>query len=269
MEEIDVDLRRVGYPISKDHLYVERSHKSRSRWRRSSRLGTRRSDLIAPRVCSSMCIAKSKKSNKRCRKVTCMDYRYCPVHLASEKQLLIYKSKRLHDLKLNGLGLYAYDPSLGKLDKDAGGFPKVGRKVVFKTDEEIDEYAGERMTMQQHNDRYDDPDDMDTAAYAESGTNYVIDGIAAASAVSYANESLDIKSLMDKYKKRSKFEEKYEEAASEDPKANATTQEGRDKVIRMYAGKPIRQGQEILWHYGPDYWGSLGMKRMVTGKDWK
>jgi len=271
---ITVDKDRVYYPEG-GRLYI-------SKGKNGGRTSPRRVvgvDLKAPRICGSRCVATS-KSGSRCRRKTCQDYRYCPQHLAINKHLLIGKSKRLHQLGVDGMGLYAYDPSLGTLLKDATGYPvrEMG-KVVFRKpptnatikklkDYIIGDYGGERMSRQEFIERYGDPNNVETAAYAEGGTGFILDGLAAASAVSYSNEPLDIAKLMrDSGGSRAVFVNSYNKAAEKDKKKNAMTRQ-IDKTIRMIPTRVIRQGEEILWHYGPGYWGTEGMKRVITGTGW-
>jgi hypothetical protein len=265
-----VDKKRVYYPEGNPDkaLYVNKSKGDQKNWRISPRRHAG-DDITVPRICGRRCVATTKTTGHRCRRRTCQDYRYCTAHLASKKHLFIGKSKRLYNLKLDGLGLYAFNPEFGPLTKDKHGFPVMARGVVFKKNAEIGDYGGEKMTRKQFDDRYDDPNHYETAAYAEEGEsqNYILDGLSAASTVSYANESLDIGDLMSHSRTYSGFQKKYEKAAKHDGRVNAYTAE-RGDTVRMVAGKHIYQGEEILWHYGPEYWGTRGMKTAVTGKDW-
>ena len=194
-----------------------------------------------------------------------MDYRLCSRHLAAVKHLLIAKSKRLHEVGAAGMGLYA---ARGKVAKDADGYPARARTVVFRKDDEIGEYGGERMTREEFRARYKDDRDLETASYAESGTTHVFDGLSAASAMSYSNESLNIVDLMHKAgRSKRRFEQLYNEASKRDRRANALSHQRRS-MVRLYAARAIHQGEEILWHYGPQYWSSVGMKRVLTGSGW-
>ena len=278
-KEVRVHKNKVYYPegdASRD-LYVNRKL-TKKQWRTSPRrvAGV---DLTAPRICGERCVTVSDRTGQRCRRRTCVDYRYCAQHLALEKHLMVGKSKRLHDLGVNGLGLYAYNPEFGKLRKDAHGFPiRDGEHRVFKKmpanvkrnkmlEYAIGDYGGEVLTAQEKNDRYEDPDDMETAAYAEGGTNFILDGLSAASAVSYSNESLDVARLMRESADRRDFGQRYQAAAARDRLWKVQTRQV-DKMIRMFPMKDIYQGDEILWHYGPNYWGTEGMKRVITGSGW-
>jgi hypothetical protein len=187
--------------------------------------------------------------------------------LAKVKHLLVAKSKRLHSMGVDGLGLYAYDPDVEMpLKKDENGIPIATRHVVFREGQAIGMYGGEKLTKKQFDDRMGDPDDYETASYAEDGgKGFILDGLAAASAVSYANESLDVAKLMSQSKNQRDFVSRYNAAADADSRVNALTKGGN---ARMYATKAIRQGQEILWNYTAGYWDREGMKRYITGSGW-
>ena len=265
-KEVRVYRDHVYYPEGGD-LYVNR-REPKARWRVSPRRVASRTDLTAPRTCGRRCVAQSKSTGQRCRRRTCMDYRYCPTHLASEKHLMIGKSKRLHDLGMRGMGLYAYDPAHGRLERDADGFPVPDKALrVFRKGAEIGDYGGEVLSKAEYDDRYEDPRDEESASYAESGSSVIVDGLSAASAVSYSNESIDVAKLLRESKSYAGFKAAYERKARRDGKANVETKQ-RAKMIRMVARKPIAQGEEILWHYGPGYWGTAGMKTFLTGKAW-
>lgn len=259
----------VYYPegSAANELYVNRKG-SKKTWRTSPRRVASQVDLTAPRICGMQCVATSKSTGQRCRRKTCMDYRYCPTHLASMKHLRIAKSKRLHELGVDGMGLYAYNPEFGALAKDANGFPipdKTHR--VFSKDKEIGDYGGERLSRAEFDDRDEDPRNLETGSYAEGGTNFYLDGLSAASAVSYSNESIDVAALMRDAADYAAFKEAYDRKARRDGRANVKTKQ-RAKMIRMITTKPIFQGDEILWHYGAGYWGTAGMKSFITGSAW-
>lgn len=259
---------QVYYPegSARSGLYVNKKE-SKKKWRTSPRRGTGKEDLKAPRTCGLRCVAKS-RTGERCKRRVCMDYRYCHTHLATEKHLLIAKSKRLSGFHLEGFGLYAYDPKHGSIKRDEKGLPIPSKtSVVFKKGDEIADYGGEILSKKQFDDRYEDPKDLDTGAYVESGTNLILDGLSAASAVTYSNESIDVASLMRRARDERSFERLYSEKVNGDRRRNAMTKQ-RSRMIRMVATKPIHQGEEILWNYGPTYWSSSGMKRYITGHGW-
>jgi hypothetical protein len=268
-KQVRVYKDHVYYPegsASRD-LYVNKKE-SKRKWRTSPRRIASQVDLTAPRICGTRCVAKSKSTGHRCRKRACIDYRYCTTHLASVKHLLIAKSRRLHDFGVNGMGLYAYDPDINKIQKDANGFPIADRTHrVFAKDKEIGDYGGERLSRAEFNERYEDPRDQETGSYAEGGTNFIVDGLSAASAVSYSNESIDVADLLNKADSYKEFKEEYERKARRDGRANVKTKQ-RANMIRMITTKPVYQGEEILWHYGPGYWGTPGMKSVITGSAW-
>jgi hypothetical protein len=268
-KEVRVHQDHVYYPEgdAEQDLYVNRKISKRT-WRTSPRRVASQVDLTAPRICGRQCVGTSKSTGQRCRRRTCMDYRYCPIHLAAVKHLLIAKSKRLHDLGVDGMGLYAYDPEIGRLQKDAHGFPVPDKtRRVFAKKSEIGDYGGERLSRAEFDARYEDPENRETGSYAEGGTNFILDGLAAASAVSYSNESLDVAALMRSAHTYREFKAAYDRRSSRDGKANVQTKQ-RANMIRMVATKPIYQGDEILWHYGPGYWGTPGMKSFITGSAW-
>lgn len=268
--KVGVDRRRVYYPEGSpdEDLYVNDDRGDAGK-RRVSRRGHRGEDVTAPRICGRRCVATTKTTKKRCKRPTCQDYRYCPTHLASEKHLYIGPSERLHEVGAEGLGLYAFDPDLGRMEKDPNGFPVRKKHVVFKKDEEIGDYGGEKMSKREFDDRYDDPKNRETSSYSIGAARggWVLDGLAAASAVTYSNESLNVGKLMRRSKTPAAFKKAYEAAAEKDRRANALMRQ-RNKMVRMKAARPIRQGEEILWHYGAPYWNTLGMKKLLTGKGW-
>ena len=191
---------------------------------------------------------------------------YTHIYFEGEKHLLISKSRRLHQLGVNAMGLYAYT---GKIEKDANGFPKIDMNTrVFSKNDIIDEYGGERLSDSQFDVRYADPNDFETASYAIKGLgNVIFDGLAAATALSYSNESIDVEKLMKKYPKQADFEYHYRQIASKDSKANAKLKDSV-RAPRMVAARNIYKGQEILWNYGAEYWSSRGMKIFLTKGGW-
>ena len=266
--KVKIYKKRVYYPEGKASrdLYVNKRYEKRISPRRI--VG---SDLTAHRICGKQCVALSASTNRRCKHKTCQDYRYCSIHLAYLKHLVVAKSKRLRDFQVEGLGLYAYDPMKGTLKKDAHGIPiEDNSKTVFRKGDFVGDYGGERLSKKQFNARYKDKDDQETASYAESGEKggWILDALGAASAVTYANESLNVAKLLSTAKSRRSFEKQYESAASKDKKASCYTVDDGHKMIKMKAGRTIHQGEEILWHYGPGYWSTNGMKSMLTGKAW-
>ena len=244
MEVIEPDVSSVYYPEGGE-LYVNKGY-DRRKWRISPRRGSKQPDLTAPRICGMQCVAKSKSTGQRCRRRTCIDYRYCNQHLVIHKHLAVRMSKRLKELGVPGLGLYAQDPS---------------RTVVFKKGAIIGEYGGEKMSRDDWNRRYNDPEDKDTGTYSAGSGNKgsVFDGIAAASAVSYANEPSDVAKLLGKSTSYADFKRRYP-----DVRGNVSTRSVKG-VMKMFALKDIRHGEEILFNYGPEYWGTDGMKRYITG----
>ena len=252
-------------------LYVADNKRSKSRWRISPRRATEGNlDVTAPRVCNLHCVATSVSTGRRCGRRTCMDYRYCPTHLATIKHLLIARSRRLSELGHPGLGLYAYNPRLGRLVKDGNGLPVAdATQAVFEADDEVGDYGGERLTREQFDARYEDPDDRETATYAAGADRrgFVMDGLAAATAVSYSNESLDIADIYARSRNPRSFNSTYSAAARRDPRSNAEIRPKGDTVA-MYATKRIHQGEEILWNYTSTYWSSSGMKKLITDRDW-
>ena len=254
-------------------LFVNRKY-PRKLWRTSPRRAMaarshKNEDLIAPRVCGLNCIVINAVTGHKCRRPTCQDYRYCTRHLASIKHLLIAKSKRLHDLGVDGLGLYAYNPKFGRAHSYAKGIPIMDpTHIVFKTGDVLGEYGGEILTKAEFDSRYDDRDNDETATYAESGyKGFLVDGLGATSAISYSNESLDIGKLMRHSRDQNDFVQRYDTAAEYDHRTNVMTRQ-RKGMIEMVATRSIAHCEEILWNYTSSYWASEGMKRFITGLGW-
>lgn len=246
---MEPDLSAVYYPEGKaGDLYVNRRY-PRSKWRISPRRATKQPDLTAPRVCGLQCVAISSSTHQRCKRRTCVDYRYCAQHLKIVKHLAVRMSKRLEKLGVPGLGLYATAP--------------------FKKGSELGDYGGEKLTRAAWNKRYNDPKDKETGAYSlaagHSKTGFVFDGLAAASAISYANEANDVAKMLTKAKSYKDFSKMYNEVGET---GNAYTRSVAGN-IKMFARKDIKENDEVLVNYGPEYWGTDGMKSYITGSGWR
>jgi hypothetical protein len=235
-------------------------------------------------------------------------------HLQSDAKLAIAPSRRLRDIGVpnKALGLYAAHPRV-RLAKDRQGFPmpsalqprlrddetgaqQRGPAIAFRVGQVVTIYGGEVLTREQFDDRYDDPGNMDTAAYAVQmapraamGTGAdgrrqrqldavgdpvthrnVVDGLAAASAATYSNEPLDIAAVMRASRDRADFQHRYDAAAATAANSalvNVRTRQ-RQGAVELVAIKPIEHGREILWNYTWGYWAGETMKRYVTGTGW-
>lgn len=276
------DTSRVFIPRKAigDRTLYPSPKRSRKLWRTSAR---RRSaaeadgsfDVTAVPICGR-CTAISKSTNNRCARRTCLDYRFCMQHLQSTAKLAIAPSRRLRDIHVpgNALGLYAAHPNF-RLAKDRKKYPILHQEhadTVFRKGEVVSVYGGEVLTRAQFDDRYLDPNDMDTAAYGLSMSrgSDVVDGLAAAGAASYSNDPVNIAALMSRARDRAHFRQLYDEnASSAEIRAliNVRTRQ-RDKAMELVATKPIPHGSEILWTYSNGYWDTDSMKRLITGKGW-
>lgn len=230
-------------------------------------------DVVAPRVCARKC--KANVRGHKCRRHTCMDYRYCWLHLVTKKHLLIAPSRRLKSFGIPGkpLGLYAVASlkSLRTAGRDADGAPNQTDELVFDTAQRIQtNYGGERIDMDE---RYPDPDDKETGTYTvELADGSVYDALAAASALSYSNEVINVRDLMLKHRTKTTFKRAYAEAAKKEHgargKANIDVANTGGGMIMFQAIRPITHGQELLWTYGTEYWDVDGLKYYLTGTGW-
>lgn len=292
--------------------------RSKRLWRTSPRRRTAAEadgslDVTARPICGR-CIATSRSTGQRCSRNSCLDYRYCMQHLHSEAHLAIAPSRRLSALGVpnKALGLYAAHAGV-KFVKDSLGFPLAPYAqprfmdprtrmpqsmpaVVFRTGDVVTPYGGEMLTRAQFNERYQDPADMDNAAYAAEVAarpvyervggkrvrsldpatgepltlRQVVDGLAAASAASYSNEALNVRALMLRARDRADFERLYdaEAAKAENVSLVNVRANQRGGVPTLFASKPIAHGAEVLWNYGSSYWAAESMKRALTGAGW-
>lgn len=180
----------------------------------------------------------------RCRRKPCVDYRYCTQHLINVVHLYIGKNSRnlrRRRRQVEGRGLYAVSGS-GDL-KHAGidnGIPNVDRGiVVFRDGDLIDVYGGEMMSKNRIDRRYRDPNAV--ATYAITSRKHGVDAYCASTAAAYANDPYN-PDLPDPYntaRARANVEMHYDRA---------------NRTFEMYATKDIRHGEEILLHYGREYW---------------
>ncbi len=229
-------------------------------------------DVIGYRVCAKNCSAKV--NGRLCGRRTCMDYRYCWQHLIIKKHLLIAPSRKLMSFGIPGkpLGLYAVVnlKTMKEAGRDINGIPNKTDRVVFNKGDVVDSYDGEVIDK---NKRYPDPDDQETISYGvEGGDGTIFDGLSAARAVSYSNETINVKLLMEKATSKTAFKKEYREAEERayGPRGTANVDSTSDRTgpVKIEAVRKIRHGDEILWTYGPDYWSTEGMKKFITGTGW-
>lgn len=226
-------------------------------------------DVIAPRVCAKRCSVMVR--GHQCKHRTCMDYRFCWIHLASKLHLFIAPSRRLRAMGIPGnpLGLYAVASlkSLKAAGKDANGAPVRTPELVFDTEQMIEtDYGGERIDPKQ---RYPDPDDKETGTYTVSlADDSVYDGLAASGALSYSNEVIDVKKLMEKHSTKAAFKRAYDDAVKKTRIANIDVANTGGGMIKFKAIRRITHGQELLWAYGSEYWEVDGLKYYLTGTGW-
>lgn len=252
----DPDKQRKGRKL----LYVN----YRKRYRRTNPMSRGDRAVVAPRVCTRKCLAIT--GGRHCRRRSCFDYRYCWQHLASEKHLLIAPSRRLASFGIPGnpLGLYAVADSKDRVPV------KKPQEIVFKKGEMIDMYGGEEIDPDE---RYPDPKNRETATYAVTAADgTVYDALAAAGAVSYSNEVVDVRDLMERHKTKAGFVRAYKAAEKKEygphGHANIGVANSGGGMIKFKATRPVSHGQELLWTYGSEYWESDGMKYYLTGSSW-
>ena len=279
VREAAVDLSRVYYPGGRpDPSLQVNAKRRRNLWRTSPKRrnagdadGHR--DLTAAPVCGR-CLAMSRSTNLRCKRRTCLDYRYCPQHLSSIEHLAIAPSRRLRDLGVphKAVGLYAVAPNQ-RLLKDREGFPLISAAapVVFSRGKDITPYGGEVLSPATFAERYGDPGDRDTAAYALGMTGRrVVDGLSAATAATYSNEALDMAPLMRHARNYAEFAKIYNAAERTDANQRLINVDSHQSqnVVYLRATRAIHHGEEILWNYSHVYWGSESLRRYLIGKGW-
>lgn len=238
--------------FSKHRLPVEYSPYTPGK-RAAIKLGTKSVTVSCKSACGR-CSAIVRSTNRRCAKPACIDFRYCVMHLASLKHLAVVMSRHVPGTK----GLYAVTGAIYK--KKTDGTPKEDANViVFRRGDHIDEYGGERMTKDELNARYEDREDRETAPYAMSRPDgAVLDAMCARTAIAYSNDSTpDVARLLSL--SRDAFATAYNAGS------NADNMKAKNGVFE--ASRDIHHGEELLWHYGADYWTSEGMRRsMTTGR---
>ena len=170
----------------------------------------------------------------------------------------------------DGLGLYALDPKKGRLHKDEHGLPIAGSSVVFPRSTKIDVFGGERVRIQTMNERYGEGDD-ETASYAIAIDNvYFVDPLAAATALAYANDPINVGNLMRDNNTIESFKRAYTAATRNNPHKNVTW--GRKSAVgekAFMSTRPIHNGEEILWFYGWEYWSTEGTRRHLGFGAWE
>ena len=154
------------------------------------------------------------KNGHQCSRTVCIGLPLCWQHLLTCKD---YKrGLKIQNSQVSGKGLFAWS-------KDGGN------DIVFRTQDTITLYEGERLTHAQLDQRYG----PDTAPYAVGLNKEVIDAACRRGSGSIANGARNKAEVNAKYDSR---------------------MEGGVRVVRLKATKTIRHGQEILCDYGDDYW---------------
>lgn len=158
---------------------------------------------------------------KQCKFPGCTNYDYatlpfCPLHLTSVHHVAVLPTslKDSEGKLFNFLGLFAWDKNL---EKDA---------IVFRPDDEIIPYYGERIDQAERKRRYGNQGPASHAVMCSDGS--VVDAARLRGAASNANTSLDGKN-------------------------NAILVEKLDNTICIVAQRPILNGQEIFIDYREDY----------------
>jgi hypothetical protein len=198
-------------------------------------------------LCGDRCWYINPSTHNHCRRTPCVDYRYCPQHLMSEKHLLVGKySRHLRSLNppVDGRGLYAIaNAATLKQRGMTDDIPNIyKRAIIFKKGDLIDYYGGEYMSKKENDARYVNAKTGTTYSVGEiDGGANVMDAFCASTAGAYANDPYDPR--------------------NQDPFAKARTDaniEVRSKKgsrnFPIYALKDISHGEELLYHYGEDYW---------------
>ena len=188
----------------------------------------------------------SDRSKQRCKKMACLDYRFCPLHLPPAVHLYIgAKSRHLSSLNppIHERGVYAADSNRAlNVYGVEDGIPIVADNLtVFKKGDLVDVYGGERMTKKELDKRYVDDDAVATYAYSKGRS--AIDGYCASTALAYAN---------DPYDPNSADPHKFSAA-----KRAANIRISHSKHGHMWQGvalRDIKHGEEILNYYGRSYW---------------
>lgn len=195
-------------------------------------------------VCGVQCWSVNPRTGRRCRRVTCLDYRYCTQHLVNERHLYVGKRSR----HLSGLhppigqrGLYAAENNshLRRFGVQDGMPNEDEDTIVFNKGDLIDIYGGEMMDKKELDDRYIH---MDTNAnYAISDGDHAVDAFCALTATGYSNDPYNPNTA------------RPFAAARRNENANVTF-DADTNTFSMHAVKDIHHGQEILYHYGRIYW---------------
>ena len=160
------------------------------------------------------------KNGLRCKNQTVIGLGCCRVHLSSQYHLKIKPS----NIPNGGLGLFAF----GK-----------GDAIIFKKDQNIIEYAGEKLTEAQVNERYGE---QHTAPYcAKIKNDTYVDCACERRVGSLANSSV----------------------GHNNARLSANT---RNSTLSVKATKNIKNGQEILLSYGTAYKMNDGSKHKTCCK---
>jgi NAD-dependent SIR2 family protein deacetylase len=212
---------------------------------------------------------------RQCHTLCYEDLRYCPEHLMQIKKLYIGPSR----IENAGEGLYALAPGGIYRMAPRSIIPEVDmRLIVFKKDDVIDRIYGEELTDEQMIERYYDLLNLQNKSYVEDikrgRTHYFNDNLGASSAMSYANEAINVRALMDRaHVGMVEFIIMYQRqmrapAAQQLSPYTANVEIFADQPQFFVATRNIFQGEELLRNYGADYWASPAIKKMLTGKLW-
>lgn len=155
------------------------------------------------------------KQGKECKRMVVMGTPWCWMHLLSERDLRIAKSR----VPNAGMGLFASTSMTIKEPEHVKAY------LMFKNNDKIVEYTGEKITKEEQHRRYG----AKTASYALGSRTGVIDSACERSVASFAN------------------------TIKPKAKCNARFSEGKDGRIWVVATKNIYDGDEILVDYGKEY----------------
>jgi len=180
---------------------------------------------------SQKCIETSKQTGIMCKRTTIIGTPYCWTHLLYKKRLRIKPST----IPAAGNGLFAQNTIR------PGNDPPT---IIFKKNDTIIEYKGERINLNRLNQRYDTHSDKGrtikhTAPYGMSITNDLyIDSACKRGVGSLANH---------KSRKDANAEIKYIYAVNEN------NRRGPKVGIKIVALRDIKNGEEIFISYGRSY----------------
>lgn len=241
------DLAKVWLPAGHDRRSLRIG--KRPRYDRTNCVDATGDVYVCRPVCGKQCWYVNPRTGTRCRRKTCIDYRYCTQHLIDEKHLYIgARSRHLNSLSppIPQRGLYAVrdGKTLKELGFESRGVPNTNmRDTVFRRGDVIDVYGGEQMTKEELDARYEYPDAV--ASYSVNDYDRTIDAFCATTAGAYANDPYDARDGEDRFL-----------MANRKQNAAAVLQRRGEfnGLFVMKALRAIHHGEEILYSYGPEYW---------------